>query len=274
VPEGDTIHKLADRLRPALAGRPLVRLEVARVAPSARRPAAGTLIAAVEAVGKHLLIRFADGAVLRTHLRMNGAWHLYRPGERWRRPAHLARAVVEVPGAVAVCFAAPVAVLEHERVDTGPAIGHLGPDLTRPDLTDGELDACVQRMGALAEPTAEIGDVLLDQRIANGVGNVFKSEVLWACRVDPFTPVAAVDEPTRRNLLTTAAKLLRVNAVARGRRVTHDGGLAVYRRRGRGCPRCGTAIRMRRQGEHARSTYWCPFCQSAERPAAGPDVVA
>jgi endonuclease-8 len=274
VPEGDTIHKLADRLRPALAGQPLVRLEVARVAPNARRPAPGTLIAAVEAVGKHLLIRFADGAVLRTHLRMNGSWRLYRPGEAWRRPAHLARAVVEVPGAVAVCFAAPVAVLEHERIDGGPAIGHLGPDLARPDLAADELEVCVDRMGALADPDTEIADVLLDQRIANGVGNVFKSEVLWACRVDPFARLATVDEATRRRLVEMAAKLLRVNSANRGRRTTHDGGLAVYRRRGRGCPRCGTAILMRRQGKEARSTYWCPRCQSADRPAAGPDVVA
>jgi endonuclease-8 len=260
VPEGDSIHRLADRLRPVLAGQPLVRLEAPRAAATARRPPPGTLVADVEAVGKHLLIRFADGAILRTHLRMTGSWHLYRTGERWRRPAHLARAVVEVPGWVAVCFSAPVVSLEHERSrDRGTA--HLGPDLTSADLTDADLDACLHRMATLVEPDEEIGTVLLDQRIACGVGNVFKAEVLWACGVDPFAPVVTIDESTRRQLLATAARLLRANAARSGPRVTHGDGVAVYGRQGRACPRCGSVIRVRRQGQQARSTYWCPRCQ-------------
>jgi endonuclease-8 len=211
-------------------------------------------------VGKHLLVRFADGSVLRTHLRMSGSWHLYRTGARWQRPAHLMRALVEVPGWIAVCFAAPVVVLEHDRTG-GPAIAHLGPDLADPGLTDADLGACLERMAALPEPGAEIGAVLLDQRVACGVGNVYKSEVLWACRVDPFAPLPRVDEETRRRLLRTAARLLQANVASSGPRTTHAGGLAVYGRRGRACPRCGTPIRMRRQGEQARSTYWCPRCQ-------------
>ena len=265
VPEGDTIHRVAGRLRPALVGRPLLRLEAPRAATvpgSARRPATGTEIVGVDAVGKHLLVRFADGTILRTHLRMTGSWHLYRTGERWSRPAHLMRALVEVPEWVAVCFAAPVVALEHERAG-GPHIGHLGPDLTAPTFGDAELAGCVERMATIPEPGEEIGAVLLDQRIACGVGNVFKSEVLWACRVDPFTSVGDVAEPTRHRLLSTAAAMLQRNAGAAGPRVTFDGGVAVYRRRGRPCPRCGTPIRMRRQGEQARSTYWCPRCQAA-----------
>jgi len=265
VPEGDTIHRVADRLRPALVGQPLVRLDAPRAtAATTRPPAPGTLVTAVDAVGKHLLVRFADGTILRTHLRMTGSWHLYRTGERWRKPPHLLRALVEVPGWVAVCFAAPVVALEHEALG-GSATGHLGPDLTRADLTDGDLDACLDRLAALAEPDDEIGAVLLDQRIACGVGNVYKSEVLWACGVDPSTRVADVDTATRRRLLATASRLLRANVATAGPRATHPRGLAVYGRRGQPCRRCGTPVRMRRQGEQARSTYWCPTCQPPAR---------
>jgi endonuclease-8 len=265
VPEGDTIHRVANRMRPVLVGQPVVRFEAPRAGRAIPPPRPGTTITGVDAVGKHLLIRFEGGTILRTHLRMTGSWHLYAPGERWRRPAHTARALIEVPHAVAVCFAAPVVALEHERVNGGPAIGHLGPDLVDPDA---DIDACLARMAALAEPTAEIGDVLLDQRIACGVGNVYKSEVLWAGRVDPFAPVASVDVDIRRLLLDTAARLLRSNvARADASRTTVVGGLAVYGRARRTCRRCGTPIRVARQGDDARVTYWCPTCQP---PAGAP----
>ena len=257
MPEGDTIHRLANRLRPALAGQPLVRIEAPRAPALARRPKPGTEIASVEAQGKHLLIRFADGAILRTHLRMTGSWHLYRTGERWQKPPHLMRALVEVPGWVAVCFQAPVATIEHERTG-GPGTGHLGPDLAQPGA---DIDACLAHLDALADPADEIADVLLDQRIACGVGNVFKSEVLWLCHVDPFAAVADVPAETRRALLETAAKLLHANVVIPGRRVTFGRGQAVYGKRGLPCPRCASPVRVRRQGDQARVTYWCPTCQ-------------
>jgi endonuclease VIII len=263
MPEGDTIHRVATRLRPALVGQPLVRLDLPRVGPRARKPAPGTEITEVEAVGKHLLVRFADGAVLRTHLRMTGSWHLYETGQRWQTPPHLARAVVEVPGWVAVCFSAPVVELEHDALG-GPQIQHLGPDLTRADLSDADLDVCVQRMATIPEPGDDIAVVLLDQRVACGVGNVFKSEVLWATRVDPFAKVADLDASTRRALVATAHTLLVRNAGSPGPRVTYGTGVAVYGRAGRPCPRCGTPIRRQRQGEQARTTFWCPSCQSPE----------
>lgn len=257
VPEGDTIHRVANRLRPVLAGQPLVRIELPRT--PGRRPPTGTAVTAVDAVGKHLLIRFEDGSVLRTHLRMTGSWHLYRTGERWRRPPHLARAVVEVPGWVAVCFAAPVVELEHERM-RGTGVDHLGPDLAAPTITDDDLEECVRRMDLLAHD-AEIATVLLDQRVACGVGNIYKSEVLWACGVDPTTRVGQLDAAARRRLLATASKLLRANVARAGGRATHGSGLAVYGRRGQPCPRCGAPIAVLRQGEQARSTYWCRGCQ-------------
>jgi endonuclease-8 len=123
-------------------------------------------------------------------------------------------------------------------------------------------------MASIVEPEAEIGAVLLDQRVACGVGNVFKSEVLWACRVDPFAPVATLDDTTRRRLVEVAHEQLAANVARPGGRVTHGTGVAVYRKRGRPCPRCGTPIRMRYQGELPRSTYWCPTCQPPQSGAA------
>jgi endonuclease VIII len=248
VPEGDTIHRTANRLRAVLLGQPLVRLEVRHVA--VRTPTTGTPIEAVDAVGKHLLIRFADGSTLRTHMRMTGSWHLYRTGERWRQPAHLARAVVEIKGWTAVCFAAPVVELEPSPTSAS-RVAHLGPDLTRPDITDDDIALAVDRMY-----DGEIGAVLLDQRVACGIGNIYKSETLFACGVDPFTSATTLDRGTQHKLLATASKLLRAS-VADAPRPRN-----VYGRAGQPCRRCGTPIRARRQGDQQRTTYWCPSCQA------------
>jgi endonuclease-8 len=167
------------------------------------------------------------------------------------------RAVVEVAGVEAVCFDAPVAVLER-----APAVAHLGPDLCRPDA---DLDECLARMTSLADPDTIVADVLLDQRIACGVGNVFKSEVCFVCGIDPSTPIRSVAEPDRRRLVATAAAQLQANLGSGPRTTTTGppGSLAVYGRAHRPCRRCGTAIRVARTGEHARTTYWCPTCQPA-----------
>jgi endonuclease-8 len=260
MPEGDTLHRTATRLRPALVGRPVVRFAAPRLVGEV--PRVGTVIAVVESVGKHLLVRFDGGLVLETHLRMTGSWHLYRVGERWQRGAHLARVELEVPEWVAVCFSAPVVRTWRGGADE-PTL-RLGPDLCRPDA---DLDVALHRMADLPDPAADIADVLLDQRVVSGIGNVFKSEVLWACHLDPFAPLAAVDLATRRQLLVTAAAQLRANLGSGPRSTLPGGGLAVYGRHKRPCPRCTTLVRMVHRGEHARSTYWCPSCQ----PAAGPD---
>jgi endonuclease-8 len=255
VPEGDTIHRTANRLRPALIGQPLVRFEAPRAV--GKRPRPGTIIDAVEAVGKHLVIRFAGGTTLRTHMRMTGSWHLYRTGERWQKPAHLARAVVEVDGWTAVCFAAPVVELESAPASAAN-LAHLGPDLTSSTITEMDIDAAVDRIPHASE---EIGVVLLDQRVACGIGNVYKSEVLFIRGVDPFRSVDTLDRDTKRGLIALASKLLRANVANNGPRRTTNEGLAVYGRAGRPCHRCGTPIRAKRQGEQARTTYWCPQCQ-------------
>ncbi|QGG96364.1 Fpg/Nei family DNA glycosylase [Actinomarinicola tropica] len=258
MPEGDTLHRTAARLRPALVGAEVRRFEAPRLV--GPRPRTGETIDEVEAVGKHLMVRFSGGIVLQTHLRMTGSWHLYARGERWRKPPHLARVVLEVPDAVAVCFSAPVVRTHLGEREASDAVAHLGPDLCR---ADADIDEAVARMARL-DPGTEIGVALLDQRVAAGIGNVYKSEVLWALRVDPFAPVGALDEDVRRDLVETAARLLRANLTTT-RRTTVPGGLAVYGKTRRPCRRCGTPIRARRQGEQARTTYWCPRCQSAAR---------
>jgi endonuclease-8 len=247
VPEGDTIHRTANRLRPALVGQSLIRFDVPRAV--GKRPRPGTTIEAVEAVGKHLLIRFGGGITLRTHMRMTGSWHLYRTGERWKKPAHLARAVIDVEGWTAVCFSAPVVELE-SGLAANASIAHLGPDLTSLDVTDDDVERAVDRM-----TDAEIGVVLLDQRVASGIGNIWKNETLFVCGVDPFRSAADVDRDTKRALIATASKLLRASMRGAARPSN------VYGRAGRPCRRCGTPIRAQRQGEQARTTYWCPTCQ-------------
>lgn len=259
MPEGDSIFKAATRLRAALDGKPVTRLAVPVHGPRApaRDIAAPGRVTAVESHGKHLWIRFDDGRALRIHLGMHGRVDVYAPGERWRRATSSARAIVEVPGAVAVCFGAPTAEIVDARL-ARPA--HLGPDLLdeHPDI-----DESLKRMAAL-DPATPIGVALLDQRIAAGIGNVYKSEVLYACHVDPFAPLSELEPATRRALLETAAAMLAAN-IGPGRRTTVPGGYAVYRRTGRACRRCRTPIRSQRQGEHARTTYWCPSCQAPGR---------
>ncbi len=260
MPEGDSIVGAARRVGAALTGKRLVRREINQL----RRSTPEDLrVVAVDAHGKHLLIRFDDGTTLRTHLRMNGRWDVYAPGSSWRRPRHRARVVLEAEdGFTAVCFDAPeVELLESPQAEAN-RLGHLGPDLCR---TDADLEEVLRRMDRI-DPATELGVMFLDQRIACGVGNVYKSEICFACRVDPFTPIGAISPELRRTLVDTAARLLRAN-LGPGRRITYHGGYAVYRRARRPCPRCGTVIRSRRQGDQARSTYWCPRCQTLPAPA-------
>lgn len=266
MPEGDTIHRAAARLRPALEGHALVRFEARRLVGDHPRP--GERIDAVEARGKHLLIHFSGGISLRTHMKMTGSWHLYRVGEQWQKGAHLVRALVEADsGWLAVCFQAPV-VETYRRVAGEPlALASLGPDLTAPAP---DIDAALARAASIAEPGSAVADVLLDQRVAAGIGNVYKSEVLFLHGLDPFTPIAEVEPARLRLVLTTAHELLRAN-LSRSSRVTYRNGVAVYGRRDRPCPRCGTLVRMRRHGPMARSTYWCPTCQ---RPDVDQKTVA
>jgi endonuclease-8 len=166
--------------------------------------------------------------------------------------------VLGVEGWEAVCFSAPTVRTFVDRAGYRTPVDHLGPDLCE---RDADLDAAVERMARIPTPGTTVAEVLLDQRVAAGIGNVHKSEALWACRVDPFTPIEDVDVETRRALVETAHRHL-VKSLAGPARETVPGGLAAYGRTRRPCPRCGTPIRSRRHGEQMRSTYWCPTCQS------------
>jgi endonuclease-8 len=266
VPEGDTIYRTARTLRAALDGAEVTAFasSVPQVRGSAPHRLVGQTVTSVEPRGKHLLIWFApSGLALHTHMRMSGSWHVYRTGERWRKAAHGARVVLEVPAWTAVCFAAPVVeLLGHREVERHPSLAALGPDAlgATPDLATAR-----RRLDARGDWS--IAEALLDQRVLAGVGNVYKCEVLFLHGVDPWTRVGDVPADTRDALLETAVDLL-VRNVAPGappRRTTtdarHGTRLHVYGRARRPCPRCRTPVRVARQGEQARVTYWCPGCQ-------------
>jgi endonuclease-8 len=254
VPEGDTIHRAAATLRAAVGDGPLIRFAAPRT--PVPHPEPGETIGPIEARGKHLLIGFAGGLTLHTHLRMDGSWRVVDPDVD---PPGAPVAVVGAPRATAVCRRAPVVeLLDAAGLRRHPRLATLGPDLCLPDV---DLDEVLRRVEALGDPDALIGVVLLDQRLAAGIGNVYRSEVLWACGVDPFRPLGELPNATRRALYATASSQLRAN-LGPGPRRTVPGGLAVYDRGGRPCPRCGTAVASRRLGTQARTTWWCPKCQT------------
>jgi endonuclease-8 len=258
VPEGDTLFRTAAGLRPHLVGRVVTAARATRPGPQVER-IVGSTIGAVESQGKNLLIRFDNGLVIRTHLRMNGSWHRYRPGEPWRRGRARARLVIEVPGAVAVCFDAPVVELFEERSEPlHPGLAPLGPDLLDSDWGAGQAAEALGRLRDPGRATLTISAALLDQRAVAGIGNIWRNESLFVERVDPFARVSELDDATLTRLVATARRLLRMSAGVTPGRLP----VAVYRRAGRPCRRCGTLVRARPlSGEVPRTTYWCPICQ-------------
>jgi endonuclease-8 len=273
MPEGDTIFRAAQTLDRALAGKLVVRFE--SVLPAITRvhqdaPLTGRTIERVRSAGKHLLMEFSGGHVLRTHMRMNGSWHIYRPGERWQRPRDQMRVLVATDDFVAVGFNIPVAEIVTARaLRTHRDLTRLGPDVLSDDFDAAEA---LRRLRARAE--VEIADALIDQGALAGAGNVYKSEVLFICRIHPFTAVSALDDDALRRIVDTTAKLLRANVTDRLAPMTTYTGfrrttrrddprqrLWVYGRARLPCRVCGSAIRVRKQGPDARLTYWCPSCQ-------------
>jgi endonuclease-8 len=265
MPEGDTIFRTAVVLRRALVGG-VVRRAVAQPGPGLVRVPdlsvlVGSSVGVVESRGKHLLVGFSGGQWLRTHMRMRGSWHRYRPGEPWRLPLRRAVCVLETDAAVAVCFDAPVV----ELLTDAELIRHTGLRALGPDLlaSEPDLEEAVRRLRERA--AVPLGEALLDQRAAAGIGNAIKSEALFLERLDPWAPVARFSNEELRAVLRRAAELLAANTGG-GRRVTTGRrspgeSLWVYRRAGRPCLRCGSLIKARRQGAKARTTYWCPSCQ-------------
>lgn len=257
MPEGDSIFRAARALQQALAGRTVTRFE--SVFPRLTRvdadcPMPGRTIDRVEARGKHLLIWFSGDLVLRTHMRMHGSWHIYRPGERWQRPRADMRIIIGTAEFEAVAFNVPVAELTNGRaLERDPAVRELGPDILA-DVFDAA--AIVGRIRHA--PDIEIANALLDQRVVSGIGNIFKSEALFAARVHPFARANDLSDADIERVVAAARKLMRASA-----RSERPGGWWVYGRAGRPCRRCGSPLSRRKQGDAARSTYWCERCQRA-----------
>ena len=249
MPEGDTIWRTADRLRAAIAGK---RVKDAR--PDGLKRVVGSTVTGVEPVGKHLLIRFDNGFALHSHMRMRGIWQVSKPGERSRRPEWQLKAMLETDDAVATCFGAPVVQLVRS---VAPLIGHLGPDILSDDWSAAGV---VKRARSL--DTLPVGELLLDQRVTAGIGNVYRCEALWQQRINPWLPTAELNDEALGALFTAARDAMRANlGGSRMRKFPGYGRGAVHGRAGRPCPRCRTLIQARRMGEHARVVYWCPRCQ-------------
>ena len=278
MPEGDTIYRAARALQRALAGRVVTGFEtglakLARVDDDA--PLVGRVVEKVESRGKWLLIYFSGDLILVTHMLMSGSWHLYRPGEKWRMGRSRMRVVITTADWEAVAFNVPIAEFYTARsLERSSQVPKLGPDILSDEFT---VESGVARLVDYGRenPDAEIGVVLLNQRVMAGLGNVYKSEVAFAAGVNPFRAMRTITEREMERVVDFAWRYMKSN-VAEGtgagivttsgdRQTTHamdrEERLWVYRRQGQECRRCGATVMMRKQGVQARSTYWCPECQ-------------
>ncbi|NEV60454.1 DNA-formamidopyrimidine glycosylase family protein [Thiorhodococcus minor] len=273
MPEGDTIFKLAAALAPELCGERVERLWIRR---RPDPPAAGRRITQVTSQGKHLYIMLDDAMRIRTHLGLYGSWHRYRPREPWQKPERQASLVLRLAKRVYVCFSAKeVEIIAADGFHDRDQRHRLGPDLARHPPSP---DLLAERLARIARPDALMADLLLDQRIASGIGNVYKSETLFLEGVPPDVRLREVPLPRVLRLYETAAELLASN-LSDGPRVTRRsqdgrGRLWVYKRAGLPCLRCGAPVVRQMLGRTPRSTYWCPSCQSglSSAPADGPDA--
>jgi endonuclease-8 len=257
MPEGDTIHRAAARIEAVLGGK--VPDEIVTPQPRHRlerwpEVLEGRAVRAVEARGKHLLMRFTGSLTLHSHLRMTGAWVVHRRGERWRRAPRRAWIVLRAGDFEVVEFDGPVLeLLSDARTRSHPQLSRLGPDVLGASFDDDEF---VRRLRA-GDPERPIGESLLDQATVAGIGNVWKAESCFALGVDPWRATSEVPDAQARALVAFARERMRQSVEgdpdARPRK--------IYGRAGRPCPRCGTPIRARGQGEDNRLTFWCPGCQ-------------
>jgi endonuclease-8 len=272
MPEGDTIHTVARVMAPDLVGRPLLALEVAQ----RPIPLQDARVTRCEAVGKHLLIDIAVNDkthTVRVHLGMKGSWHRYRPGEPWRMTPSQRRLVLQTGDWLFVCFSPKEVELTAAHAYVRPQVTHLGPDLLGPTIDLAEVVRRARQRAELA-----IADLLLDQSVAAGIGNVYKSELCFIERLSPFLLSREVSDDKLASIYGRARELMRDNLDAGGWRITTTRPLRatgftrdrtvrpeqrhwVYRRARRPCLVCATLIRSRLQGEAARMTYWCPSCQ-------------
>jgi endonuclease-8 len=261
MPEGDTIHKLAVYLDAALAGR---WVSTVSLHPAFGPSVGARLVHRVSSEGKHLFMTFDDGTQLRSHLGMYGAWHRYRRGAPWRKPRRQASLILTAGADDFVCFnAKEVQWLSVHGFRRADGQVRLGADLIRDGLEAPEM---LHRVAEFCGPETLLVDLLLDQRVAAGIGNVFKSELLFLERRGPHLRVVDVDEAALLALYRRAVHLLGENlgGGARTTRFIADGRgrLWVYGRAGLPCLRCGAVVRRDPMGRQPRPTYWCPACQA------------
>jgi endonuclease-8 len=260
MPEGDTIHHAARLIRTVLEGR--VPDAIATPHPRFGRERwperlAGRRVDAVDAVGKHLLLRFEGGLVIHSHLRMTGMWRVLRSGERWPRSSRSAWLVVRRGEHEVVQFNGPVLeLMTATRIRTDPRIAGLGPDLVAERPFD---ESRFLRRLREDDPTRTLGDALMDQRIVAGIGNFWKSEGCWLARVDPWRRIGTVTDEEALSVVRGLRPLMQRCAV----HGVQSRPRSVYARDGLPCPRCGapSLIRAGGQGDDNRTTYWCPTCQ-------------
>jgi formamidopyrimidine-DNA glycosylase len=263
VPEGDTVLVAATRLSAALAGRPLLRTDF-RVPAFATSDLTGQVVLEVAPRGKHLFLRTDAGLTLHTHLEMEGRWDLRRPGSGLGGRAHEIRVVLETAPWTAVGRRLPVVELVPTEGEAA-IVAHLGPDVLGPDW-----DAAEALRRLLAQPERPIGEVLIDQRVMAGPGNVYKSEACFLRGVHPWTPVGRIRDPAA--MVALVKRLMEANRTTGAQFTTGDTRPGrsrwVYGRAGAPCRRCGTAIRRGSQGPPGleRVTYWCPACQPGHGP--------
>ena len=265
MPEGDTVHLAAARLDAALKNQTITATDF-RVPRYATADLTGTTVLNVVARGKHLLFRFDDGRSLHTHFKMEGTWHLYRRGERWRGgPGHEIRAILETERWVAVGWRLAVVDLI-ATASEAELLSHLGPDVLGPDWDAGEALARIEK-----DPERSIGAVLLDQRVIAGPGNVYKCEICFLRGLHPETPVGAVEDLP--GLVDLTKRLMEANRSTGDQNTTGDARRGrkqwVYGRGGGPCRRCGTLIE-RKAEPGDRVTYWCPSCQPLMAARRGP----
>ena len=244
MPEGDSLHRVAARLQ-ALVGQ---RVDASSPSPrglatGVARAVDGRVLESVEAIGKHLLLRFEGGVTVRSHLRMNGRWRVReRNGRAWSGSPWL---VLSTPRFEATQWNGPVLTLDDGRAD------RLGPDLLAETT---RIDDVVARLRAVGSGRL-LGDVLVDQRVVSGIGNMWLAELLWRARLSPWLALdSATDDELEDGLTWARAAMLESVRGARSPR-------AVYRRAGRPCPRCGALVRSRGLGDANRTAYWCASCQ-------------
>lgn len=250
MPEGDSLHRAAAQLQPLVGQRVTADSpHPGGQATGVARVLDGRVLERVEAIGKHLLLHFEGGVVLRSHLRMRGRWRVAQRGTRRYGQPWLVLSGAEWE---ATQWNGPVLTLEARPVR------RLGPDLLAETTEVADLVARVRA----SDPSRLVGEALVDQRLVSGIGNMWLAESLWQARVSPWRPLGDVADRELEQALRWAQTSMRASVAGAVRR-----GRAVYRRAGRPCPRCGTPIQSRGLGDANRTAYWCPACQ----PEAGSD---